>query len=192
MSTQVISQEQEMKWSAAIQQFSNEVYAKYPSLGNSWTPALIEEVKAIGLFKEFISPRSLWACFRNACADGRIVLPPIEAVLTPEVIEKIRNSFPPVVKQRELTQREKNAASGVERNNGRKNHAEKEEPCQTGMSHAMDAVRLTKLKAEYKTRLSEAESAVGDNPRNHAETYRLRKSLKDALAADRRFDPVRD
>src|ERR1700674_2506926 len=185
MSTQVapISQEQLKKWSVAIQDFANEIFAKYPGLESSFIPVLVEEVRALGLEKEYISSRSLWACFRNCVGDNRIKLPAMDPVLDEATIERIRQKFPPVIKrvERELSRREQNALSGVERQSARKSHAQPQEPSQTGMSGAMDAIRLTKLRGEYKTRLSEAESAVGDNPRNHAETSRLRKHLKAEL-----------
>ena len=196
MSTQVapISQELLKKWGVAIQEFANEIFKKYPSLDGGFIPILVEELRALGLAKEYISTRSLWAAFRNCVGDNRIVLPPVEPTLTPEALEKLRAKFPTVIKtvERQLTQREKNALSGVERQSARRSHSQPEESSPTGMSGAMNAINLTKLKAEYRTRLAEAESAVGNSPRNHAETFRLRKSMKAALAADKRFDSVRE
>src|ERR1700722_1325701 len=113
--TTAVSNDQKQKWNEAVTEFAQEIHRQYHGLDDSWTTALVEEVKALGLAAEYISKRSLMAAFRNCVGDKRIILPKSEPVLTQETIDKIRASFPPVIKrvEREQTQREKNALSGV-------------------------------------------------------------------------------
>jgi hypothetical protein len=193
----MVSLEQQIKWADAVQQFSNEVYAKYPGLGNSWTPALIEEVKAIGLFKEFISPRSLWACFRNCVADNRIALPPTEPALTPEQIDRLRAKFPPVIKkvERELSQREKSAMVGVSPQSGRLTAADRQaatKEVDSVYNSARNNARLNRLRQEYRDLKANAETLRGENARSHAQAYAARKEALEKINADPRFAEVRD
>jgi hypothetical protein len=199
MSTQVapISQELLKKWGVAIQDFANEIFKKYPSLDGGFIPILVEELKALGLAKEYISTRSLWAAFRNCVGDNRIKLPDAEPVLTPEVIQKIRNSFPPVVKrvERELTQREKNSLSGVEKQSARLSGIER-----NAVSKQVDSVydaarnnaRLNKLRQEYRDLCNNASTLRGENARSHAQAYAARKAELERINSDPRFAEVRD
>ena len=190
--TTVITEDQIKSYMPAAEQFFAHVRKAYPALvmTQEITDIVVDEMRQMGLYHQGMSFKSFNAGFLAAVAAGRIEIPKPPSVDVSEAAERLQNTFPKVMTERELAKRKLD--TGIVKQSGRKSHAEKEEPSQTGMSRAMDAIRLTKLKAEYKTRLAEAESAVGNNAKNHAETYRLRKSLKDALAADRRFDSVRN
>jgi hypothetical protein len=201
MSTQVaISQEQQIEWKTAIQEFANETYAKYPgldSINNSWINTLVDEVRALGLDKSHISLRSLRACFRNCVGDNRIKLPDAEPVLTPEVIQKIRNSFPPVVKrvERELTQREKNSLSGVEKQSARLSGNERK-TATLKVDNIYDAARnnarINKLRQEYRDLKLQCETLRGENARSHAQAYAARREALQKLNEDPKYREVRE
>ena len=194
MSTQVapISQDQLKKWSVAIQDFANEIFAKYPSLESNFIPVLLDEVKALGLEREYISSRSLWACFRNCVGDNRIKLPVSPKVDVADAASKLAAQFPPVLTERQVAKRKRDAAAsaGIASQSGRRSHASKEESETTaGFGTIRDKIRLTELRSEYQTRQLEAQTAVvGTHAQNAAE----RRRLKNLLDNDRRFDPVRN
>lgn len=196
--TSAISQDQLQKWSVAVQEFVTDIYKQYPGLDGAFTTHLIDEVKALGLAREYISSRSLWAAFRNCAADGRIVLPPTEPVLTDEVINKIKASFPPVIKrvEREQTQREKSALAGISKQTGRVSHAsemqERNSAIDKSYTDERNKKRLNLLRIEYKGLKVAAETAMGNNAKNHAETYAIRKSLLAKLNTDPKFKEVHD
>jgi hypothetical protein len=195
MATQVapISQDQLKKWGVAIQEFVNEVFKKYPGLDSGFIPVLLEEIRALGLEKEYISSRSLWACFRNCVGDDRIKLPVSPKVDVADAASKLAAQFPPVLTGRQLAKKKRDlaASAGISKQTGRKSHAEKEESGTTaGFSGIRKKINLLQLKAEYKQKLSEAETATVGN--THASNFAERKRLKAILDADRRYDPVRD
>jgi hypothetical protein len=190
--TQAIPQEQMQKWSDAVQEFVSDIFKKYPSLDDTFIPKLIEEVKALGLMREFISARALWGAFRNCCADGRIQLPPVEPTLTPEAIAKLVAKYPVVVtRERELTQRERSALAGVSSQSGRMTSADKIEQDKKqsdAYSNERNMRNAKSLKAEFQRALNDASILTG---RTHSESANLRREATEKVMRDPRFASVR-
>lgn len=195
--TTAVSNDQKQKWSEAVTEFAQEIHRQYHGLEDSWTTALVEEVKALGLAAEYISKRSLMAAFRNCVGDRRIILPKTEPVLTQETIDKIKASFPPVIKSvpREISQRDKSALAGIAKQTGRQTLADRranDAKVSREVTTAKDLSRLAELRTEYRALKVKAETLAGNNPRNHAETYAVRKAALAKLNSDPRFAEVRE
>jgi hypothetical protein len=195
--TTAVSNDQKQKWNEAVTEFAQEIHRQYHGLDDSWTTALVEEVKALGLAAEYISKRSLMAAFRNCVGDKRIILPKSEPVLTQEIVDRIKASFPPIIKSvpREISQRDKSALAGIAPQSGRKTAADRRDAdsrSSQNVATARDLSRLSELRTEYRALKVQAELAMGENPRNHASTYAIRKSLLAKLNADPKFKEVRD
>lgn len=198
MATQAISLEQEQKFEQAAQDFIDGLTKKHPKLqiNDALIASVISELKTLGLYRENISTRAFWGAFNNCVMDRRIVLPPQEPVLTPEAIEKLKASFPPVIKrvERELSQKEKAAMAGIAPQSGRLSHTD-----QTTVKSVDDiynagrnAARIRALRQEYRDLKSQAEQLRGDDARNHAQAARVRKAAIEKLNSDPRFAEVRD
>jgi hypothetical protein len=194
----IVSPEQNAKFEQAAQQFVNELLAKYPKLHGQETmdaviAATIASMKEIGVYRHDLNAKAFWAGFNNAVyVEKTFQLPTEEPVLTAEQIEKLQAAFPPVIKfrNRELTQREKNALSGVERQSARQAHSEKgSEGTTAGFSSIRNKVNEIALRTEYKSRLMEAETAQRGT---HSASFAERKRLHAILASDKRFDAVRN
>jgi hypothetical protein len=193
--TQAIPQAQMQKWSDAVQEFVSDIFKKYPSLDDSFIPKLIEETKALGLMREYISSRALWGAFRNCVADGRIVLPAVEPTLTPEAIAKLVSKYPVIIKtDRQISQRERSALAGVSPISN--NHAADVRDNNRKIDDAYAAERAsrdkTRLRQEYRELRAKAETVMGENPKSHAQTNQARKDALQKLNADPRFLTVRD
>jgi hypothetical protein len=188
-----VSEDQAKKWAEAVQEFVNDIDKKYPGISGSFVGPLIEEVKALGLHQSFISSRSLWACFRNAVADGRIVLPKLDVA---EASERLAAAFPPVVTERQLARQKRDAAAnaGIAAQSGRvtsRDRREADSQSSKDVSIVRNLSRLAELKAEYKSLRVKCETAMGSNPRNHSETFSLRKKMLSELQSNPRFAEVR-
>jgi hypothetical protein len=204
MATQAIdiSAEQQAAFEQAAQDFVNQVLARYPKI-TSIQPmdkvieATLASMKDIGIYRSGLSVKAFWAGFNNAVQiDRTIRLPKEEPVLTAETIEKLKASFPPVVKhvERQLTQKEKSALAGISNQTGRVSHVDRsntkavEDIYQAGRN----AARLRALRQEYSDLKNRAETLRGDDARNHAQAARVRKAALDKINADPKFKEVRD
>ena len=191
--TTAVSNDQKQKWNEAVTEFAQEIHRQYHGLDDSWTTALVEEVKALGLAAEYISKRSLMAAFRNCVGDKRIILPKSEPVLTQETIDKIRASFPPVVKYvpKEVSQKEKSALAGIARQTGRVSRGGEMQQRNAEIDDKYAAERkfreTQRLNSEYRKAIIDAELLTG---RSHAESYSLRKEAIAAVKADPRFKNI--
>ncbi len=184
----------QQQWATAVQQFVTATFAKYPALPDSFIPVLIEELKAMGLYREHISYKALSAAFNNAVAEGRIKLPVTDPVLTAETLAKIKNSFPPVVKyvEKQMSQRERNAMSGIEPQTARVSHkqqmAENNKAIEDKYAQERAARNAKSLRAEFNRALNDAEMLTG---RTHSESASLRKEAREKVLRDPKFKNVR-
>ena len=147
----------------------------------------------MGLAAAYISRRGLMAAFRNCVGDKRIILPKTEPVLTEEVINKIRASFPPVVKYipKEVSQKEKSALAGIATQTGRVSRGGEMQQRNAEIDDKYAAERKfresQRLNSEYRKELIDAELLTG---RSHAESYSLRKEAIAKVKNDPRFKNI--
>jgi len=201
MTTQVvIPQEKEQKFEVAAQEFLDSITKKHPGLviNQQLIDSLVAELQAIGMYREHLSQRAFSAAFHSAVASGSIQLPPVEPTLTPDAIEKLRAKFPVTIKYvpKELTQKEKNALVGVATQSGRLNHAKEVQEVnnQIASSYANERVSRDKirLRSEYRKAVADAQMIMVGDGRSHAKNGAARKEALARIAADRRFDSVRE
>ena len=61
-----------------------------------------------------------------------------------------------------------------------------------GVATVKNLSRLAELRPQYRSLKAQAETLMGSNPRNHAETQSVRKAALAKLNADPKFKEVRD
>jgi hypothetical protein len=95
MATQVISQEQRQKFEVSMQEFYDQLLAKYPSLAqDSLIPIIVNELKIMGLLVEYLSVAAVWGAFYAAASKKLITIPPEPVVLDDATIRKLAAKFP--------------------------------------------------------------------------------------------------
>jgi hypothetical protein len=196
MSTAVVSQEQQQKFAVSAQEFFDQLGRKHPGLANqALVPILVEELKLMGLYFEFVSVAAIWGAFYAAVSKSLVTIPPAPVVLSAETIAKIAAKYPVVItKDRTLTQKERNALSGVYRNSNDPSADARENSQKVTDQYANERAQREKirLRNEYRELKARAETCMGDNPKSHSQTNQARKEALARLNADPRFSSVKD
>jgi hypothetical protein len=179
----------------AAQQFLDELAVKHPRIGElqSWDDIVAAVVKSyvdLGMpMASLCNTKAFWAAFHGCVQDKTIKLPPATVTLTEETCRQISAKYPTVItKERQLTQRERNALSGVpERASGRATVADRLEADRKREDVHRDERESRQAKAlqsEFNRALADASMLTG---RSHSESASLRAEAKQKVLADVRF-----
>jgi hypothetical protein len=161
-------------------------------ISQEFIDAVIAELKSVNMWRESVSLKTFKMGLAAAIDSGKVLAPVMKPIDIVAAAEQLSSRFPSVVTIKKV--RKESSTDYVNSQSGRATQSEKREMdarSSAKVATAKDLSRLADLRSEYRSLRVKAETAMGSNPRNWAETFSVRKEALQRLNSDPRFAEVR-